>query len=38
MNYDDEQYTPEPYCVLCERDGHTLGSCPTRDDDYGDES
>ena len=35
---DDEVIHPEPYCQLCEREGHTVRSCPTRDDDpgYGD--
>lgn len=27
----------ELYCVLCEREGHTLRSCPERDDDFEEE-
>lgn len=31
-----QEYPTEGYCVLCEREGHTLRSCPTRDDDFED--
>lgn len=28
----EQPWPPEPECELCHREGHTIRSCPTRDD------
>lgn len=33
MDNAEQPWPPEPHCQLCDRDGHTVRSCPTRDDE-----
>lgn len=35
--YDQFLAAIEGYCDLCEREGHTFGSCPARDDHHDEE-